>query len=96
MKPIDKVVRVVQIPYEDESPKRHTWYLYHAKVGTTNSTIVWVADKEEIQFGDIIFFVDEFDLPMKDKNRYVKYPSTNAMFKGTVTDINEWLIFISK
>ena len=98
MKPIDKVIRVVCIPYVDEKPKRHTWYLYNAKVGTGPHVLIWVADRPELNKGDEgVIFIDILDYDMNDNKRWVKYPSESAVHLfATVSDTNDWLVFLSK
>lgn len=88
MLPLTTVTRVVQIPYYDDKPKRHKWYLYNAKIGTTNGTIVWIADKDRLEVGDRVFFVDDFNMNMSNKKLFVKYPSESVLQTGYVTDIN--------
>ena len=96
MKASEKVVRMVCIPYVDEKPKRHTWYLYHAKIGTTASTVIWVADKPELHVGDWVDAFEVYQYDMADKKKYVQYPSTNALIRGMVDKDNDYIVFIKK
>lgn len=97
MKAVDKVIRVVCIPYVDEKPKRHTWYLYNAKVGTGPHVLIWVADRPELHPGDYGFtFIDAFKFDMSDKSKWVKYPSPSEVTTGQATDENSFLVFVSK
>ena len=98
MKAIKSVIRFVCIPYVDEVPKKHTWYLYDAKVGTGPHTLVWVADKPELNKGDEgVIFIDISNYDMDDNKRWVKYPSESAVHLfATVSDTNDWLVFLSK
>ena len=80
------VTREVEINYVDGRPKRHKWYKYLAKIGTHSGTVVWIADKEVLAEGDVVW-VTEID--MSDKGLWVKYLSDTALFRGTVTNISE-------
>ena len=88
MKPIDKIVKEVCIPYLDEEPKRRTWYKYNAKVGTTCGTVIW-ANKDTIELGDVIYFGDIANFDLEDKKKWNKYPSDNVLRKGEVDYIND-------
>ena len=94
-KGIDSVVRAVCIPYRDDKPKRRTWWMYYAKIGTTCGTVIW-ADKPELHIGDQCYFCD-LSYGLDNKKKYVAYPSDNEMMLGTVDMINdEERVFIRK
>lgn len=87
MKPIDKIIKVVCIPYLDKAPKRRTWYKYPAKIGTTCGTIIW-ADKAELNVGDWVYFGTIWDFDLENPKKWHKYPSETVVHRGLVTNIN--------
>lgn len=94
---IESVTRLSCLPVE-EKPKRHKFYKFFGKVGTVASTLIWVVDKETVNLGDWVYYVDENDhIRPSDKKCYMMYLSEHNVHRGVVDRINDdGYIFVTK
>lgn len=91
------VTRVSCLPTEDK-PRRHKFYKFLGKVGTTATTLIWVVDKETVNLGDWVYYIDDNDhVHPDDKKCYMTYLSDHQWHRGVVDRINEdGYIFVTK
>lgn len=72
----------LNLAYLEQGMHQHKFCLYPAKVGTVSS-LIWVIDKQELQEGDKVTFIDDSLI------KYVRSLASEHIQYGVVDHINQ-------